>query len=188
MRLEDTDNREADSACTAIGGHADRSLREGDASISSCESETGITPSTVRPAAGQPFSDSREFSAAGHLSVGRKYKRSVMIRVSTTTHRRLMNLKDRRELARARGQLRASRHDFVTQDDVVRYLLDHEEGTQERRRRSRSRRKSHTSRQGTPSDSGVSLYTADESTGCQPSQGGIRHFQGNSPNNKRPGE
>ena len=86
--------------------------------------------------------------------------RWMMVRVSTATHGRLMQLRDRREQARIRGQLQATPHDTVTQDDVVSYLLDHEERTQERRRRSRKRNRARHSTRANASEFGATLYTA----------------------------
>lgn len=83
-----------------------------------------------------------------------------MIRVSTATHRRLVRVKERRERARVKGQLKAAPHDTVTQDDVVKYLLDHEEKTQERRKRSRKQNMTQCSTTANGRDSGAPLYTA----------------------------
>jgi len=67
-----------------------------------------------------------------------------------------------------KGQVR-SVNDRVTQEEVVRYLLLHEEGTQRRRRRAQRRRKrprhsdaTPTSLPLLPSDSGATLYTTPD--------------------------
>jgi hypothetical protein len=88
----------------------------------------------------------------------RKTERWMMIRVTAETHRRFAALHEKREAARSRGQVTCD-SDRVTQNDVMTYLLDGHESLQERRRRSRIRRRTRRSPSSERSSCTTSLYT-----------------------------
>lgn len=81
-----------------------------------------------------------------------------MIRVTAETHRRFAALHARREAGRERGQVKSAK-DRVTQDDVLVFLLNHEEGTQRRRRRSRNRRTTRQTTETTGAHQDEAVYT-----------------------------
>lgn len=83
-----------------------------------------------------------------------------MIRVRPATHALFTELQERRELARGKGQILMLHHDAVTQDDVLLYLLAHESGTQERRKRSRQLRRASGSSLPGGIESGATPYTS----------------------------
>lgn len=82
----------------------------------------------------------------------------MMVRVSQETHRLLTALQVRRENGRMLGRIKC-RHEHVTQDDVVAYLIDCEASLQERRRRSRVRNMTRRSSSERSSRSEGAAYT-----------------------------
>ena len=70
----------------------------------------------------------------------RSRKDSRMMRVSVPTHKEVSAIRERREKARARGQIKA-RSDLTSYDDAVQYLLRVERQYQARCKRAKARRR-----------------------------------------------